>query len=130
MTSRPPKWIKSQLTRLVEEAPTGGDWLHEIKYDGCRMHARIDGGKVQLLTRMGLDWSHRYARTIEALGALRLKTAYLDGELCALNAAGVPAFMGELLLLAGRMHSERSPFQRFVRMLGATQSTALVRCRH
>jgi ATP-dependent DNA ligase len=41
--SRPPKWIKPQLTRLVEEAPTGADSLHEIKYDGYRMHARIDG---------------------------------------------------------------------------------------
>ena len=67
-TSRPPKWIKPQLTRLLDEAPTGKDWLHEIKYDGYRMHARIDGGQVKLLTRTGLDWSHRYRRTIEALG--------------------------------------------------------------
>jgi ATP-dependent DNA ligase len=54
-TSRPPKWIKPQLTRLVEEAPAGGGWLHEIKYDGYRMHARIDGDQVKLLTRTGLD---------------------------------------------------------------------------
>jgi bifunctional non-homologous end joining protein LigD len=45
-----PKWIKPQLTRLVEEAPAGDDWLHEIKYDGYRMHARSDGGHAQLLT--------------------------------------------------------------------------------
>jgi bifunctional non-homologous end joining protein LigD len=77
-TSRPPKWIKPQLTRLVDEAPTGKDWLHEIKYDGYRMHARIDGGKVQLLTRTGLDWSHRYRRTIDALGSLRVKSAAMD----------------------------------------------------
>jgi ATP-dependent DNA ligase len=96
-TSRPPKWIKPQLTRLVDEAPAGDGWLHEIKYDGYRMHARIDGGKATLLTRTGLDWSHRYRRTIEALGALKVKSAYLDGELCdgelcALNADGVPVF--------------------------------------
>ena len=54
----PPKWIKPELTRLVEEAPGGADWLHEIKYDGYRMHARIDGDKIQLLTRTGLDWSN------------------------------------------------------------------------
>jgi hypothetical protein len=64
-TSRPPKWIKPQLTRLVGEAPTGDGWLHEIKYDGYRMHARIDSGQVTLLTRTGLDWSHRYRRTID-----------------------------------------------------------------
>jgi ATP-dependent DNA ligase len=91
-TSRPPKWIKPQLTRLVDEAPSGGGWLHEIKYDGYRMHARIDGGKATLLTRTGLDWSHRYGRTIEALASLKVKSAYLDGELCALNADGVPVF--------------------------------------
>jgi len=38
--SGPPKWIKPQLTRLVDEAPAGNDWLHKIKYDGYRMHAR------------------------------------------------------------------------------------------
>jgi DNA ligase D-like protein (predicted ligase) len=90
--AHPPTWIKPQLTRLVEEAPTGKEWLHEIKYDGYRMHARIDGDKIQLLTRTGLDWSPRYKCTIEALRSLRVKSAYLDGELCALNADGVPVF--------------------------------------
>jgi DNA ligase D-like protein (predicted ligase) len=91
-SAHPPTWIKPQLTRLADEAPTGSDWLHEIKYDGYRMHVRIDGEKVQLLTRTGLDWSHRYKRTIEALRSLKVKSAYLDGELCALNADGVPVF--------------------------------------
>jgi bifunctional non-homologous end joining protein LigD len=56
------------------------------------MHARIDGDKIQLLTRTGLDWSHRYKSTIEVLRSLKVKFAYLDGELCALNADGVPVF--------------------------------------
>jgi ATP-dependent DNA ligase len=90
--AHPPTWIKPQLTRLADEAPAGSDWLHEIKYDGYRMHARIDGDKIQLLTRTGLDWSHRYKRTIEALRSLKAKSAYFDGELCALNADGVPVF--------------------------------------
>lgn len=34
--SHPPAWIKPQLTRVVEEAPPGGNWLREIKYDGYR----------------------------------------------------------------------------------------------
>jgi len=57
-----------------------------------RNSARIDGRDINLLTRTGLDWSHRYRRTIEALGSLRVKSAYLDGELCALNFDGVPVF--------------------------------------
>jgi bifunctional non-homologous end joining protein LigD len=81
--SQPPKWIRPQLTRLVDEAPSGQDWLHEIKYDGYRMHCRLADGKAQLLTRTGLDWSTQYAFTIEALSSLPAKTAYIDGELCA-----------------------------------------------
>ena len=66
--------------------------LHEIKLDGYRMHARVDGRDIKLLTRTGLHWSHRYRATIEALCDLKVKSAYLDGELCALNADGVPVF--------------------------------------
>jgi len=92
MTTPPPKWIKPQLTRLVDEAPTGKDWVHEIKYDGYRMHARLAGGRIQLLTRTGLDWSNRYPYTLSALRSLPVKTAYIDGELCALRPDGVPSF--------------------------------------
>ena len=88
----PPRRIKPQLTRLVEEAPTGKGWLHEIKYDGYRLHARIDGKRVALLTRTGLDWTHRYRRTAAALSSVKLKSAYLDGELCAFDTEGVPVF--------------------------------------
>lgn len=91
-SSQPPKWIKPQLTRPVDEAPAGPGWLHEIKYDGYRMHARVADGKAQLLTRTGLDWSKQYRFTIEALQSLPLKSAYLDGELCALGPDGVPRF--------------------------------------
>jgi bifunctional non-homologous end joining protein LigD len=56
------------------------------------MHARIDGGQGKSLTRTGLDWSRRYKRTIEVPCSLEVKSAYLDGELCALNADGVPVF--------------------------------------
>src|SRR5262249_47983954 len=90
--AEPPKWIKPQLTRNGDEPPAGNDWLHEIKYDGYRMHARLEGGKAQLLTRTGLDWTAKYRFTSEALRALSVKTAYLDGELCALRPDGVPAF--------------------------------------
>jgi len=44
------------------------------------------------LTRTGLDWSHRYTCSIQALHALPAKSAYLEGELCALNVEGVPVF--------------------------------------
>jgi hypothetical protein len=64
--------IERGYNALVDEAPPGNDWLHEIKYDGYRTHARI-GGSVELLTRTGLDWSHRYPRAIEASQFLRMR---------------------------------------------------------
>ena len=47
------------LTQLVDQAPDGPDWLHEIKFDGYRMHALLDRGAVRLLTRTGLDWTRK-----------------------------------------------------------------------
>ncbi|HMD65584.1 MAG TPA: hypothetical protein VKG22_02910 [Stellaceae bacterium] len=44
-----PAWIKPQLTKLVDQPPEGSDWLHEIKFDGYRMHARLDRGAVRLM---------------------------------------------------------------------------------
>ena len=53
--SRPPftQFVSPQLSQLVEEPPSGPQWLHETKLDGFRMAARIDNGRVQLLTRTG-----------------------------------------------------------------------------
>lgn len=87
-----PQWIPPQLSQLVETAPTGPQWLHEIKLDGFRMAARIDRGHAKLLTRTGLDWSAKYQSLLTALMAVRAKTAYLDGELCGVDAAGLPSF--------------------------------------
>jgi ATP-dependent DNA ligase len=44
-----PNWIKPQLTKLVDQAPDGPEWLHEIKFDGYRMHAWLDRGAARLL---------------------------------------------------------------------------------
>jgi bifunctional non-homologous end joining protein LigD len=77
-----PKWVKPQLCKLVDAAQQGPEWLHEIKHDGYRMHARLDRGKAQLLTRTGLDWTHKYPPIAAALSVLPVKQAYLDGELC------------------------------------------------
>ena len=87
-----PRWIRPQLTRLVDAAPEGLAWLHQIKFDGYRMHACLDRGAVKLLTLTGLDWTHKYpaiARTMVSLGA---RQAYLDGELCGVGPDGITSF--------------------------------------
>jgi len=87
-----PGWIKPQLTRLVDQAPDGPDWLHEIKFDGYRMHARLDRGAVRLLTRTGLDWTHKYPAIAAALASLPARQADLDGELCGVRPDGTTSF--------------------------------------
>jgi bifunctional non-homologous end joining protein LigD len=56
------------------------------------MAARIEGGKVQLLTRSGLKWTDKYPATAAALAKLPVKSAYLDGELCGVRSDGVTSF--------------------------------------
>jgi ATP-dependent DNA ligase len=78
----PPLWIKPQLAKLAEKAPDGPDWLHEIKFDGYRMHARLDAGRVQIPTRRGNDWTDKYPAIVNAIAGLPAQNAYLGGELC------------------------------------------------
>ena len=87
-----PRFVPPQLSKPVEKPPSGPQWLHEVKLDGYRMAARIDQGRVQLLTRTGLDWSDKYPSAIAALADVKAKTAYIDGELCGVDAAGLPSF--------------------------------------
>jgi ATP-dependent DNA ligase len=87
-----PQWVRPKLTQLVDTAPDADQWLHEIKYDGYRMHARLDRGAVKLLTRTGLDWTHKYPAIAKAVAALDAREAYLDGELCGVGPDGTTSF--------------------------------------
>src|SRR5689334_6414391 len=84
--------IKPQLAKLVDKAPDGSEWLHEIKFDGYRMHARLDAGKAKILTRRGNDWTDKYPAIAKAIAGLPAKNAYLDGELCGVLSDGRTAF--------------------------------------
>src|SRR6516165_162518 len=88
----PLTWIKPQLAKLVENAPDGPDWLHEIKFDGYRMYARLDGGRVQILTRRGNDWTEKYPVIAKAVSGLPARNTYIDGELCGVLPDGRTAF--------------------------------------
>src|SRR3954454_20760523 len=87
-----PAWIQPQLTRLVTDAPDGAEWWHEIKFDGFRFHARLDHGRVRLLTRTGLDWTGKYPTIADAVSRLPAQQAYHDGELCGVRPDGTTSF--------------------------------------
>jgi ATP-dependent DNA ligase len=77
---------------LSDAAPSGPQWLHEIKLDGFRMAARIERGRPRLLTRTGLGWTDKYPGVIAALAKVAARAAYLDGELCGVGDDGLPSF--------------------------------------
>ncbi len=81
-----------QLASLVEQPPAGGDWYSEIKFDGYRILAFKRGSEVRLLTRNGLDWTHRMSALAAAVGRLGPSSMVLDGELVALRPDGMTSF--------------------------------------
>ena len=80
------------LATLVAKAPDDKRWEHEIKFDGYRIQARLDHGKVKLMTRKGLDWTKKFPSVAVAVGKLRAKTALIDGELVAHDRKGISRF--------------------------------------
>jgi bifunctional non-homologous end joining protein LigD len=89
-----PKFISPQLASLAKSPPAGERWVHEIKLDGYRIQARIDGKKraVHLTTRNGLDWTHRMKPVADAVLHLPVKSALIDGEVVVLTANGASSF--------------------------------------
>jgi bifunctional non-homologous end joining protein LigD len=82
-------WVKPQLAALVKEAPIG---CTKSSSNGYRMHARLDAGRVQILTRRGNDWTAKYPSIAKAIAGLPAQNAYLDGELCGVLPDGKTAF--------------------------------------
>ncbi len=87
-----PATLAPQLATLATHVPTRGTWSCEVKFDGYRLLARIENGRAKLFTRNGNDWTDKLARLAEALAQLPVQSAWLDGEIVVMNAAGVPDF--------------------------------------
>jgi len=108
-----PDFIPPMLATLVSAAPKGAGWLHEIKFDGYRLQARITAGRVRLLTRSGLDWTARFGKALPAaLRGLPAGSAILDGEMVVETDAGAADFSAlQADLSAGR--ADRFVFYAF-----------------
>jgi bifunctional non-homologous end joining protein LigD len=87
-----PVTMGPQLTTLVDKAPTGADWLHEIKFDGYRIMARLERGEVRLYTRNGKDWTARFPEIARRLSTLPVESAMIDGEVTVLDDQGATSF--------------------------------------
>ena len=87
-----PDFISPQLAIQTTKPPSSAGWLNELKLDGYRIQARIDHGKARLLTRSGLDWTHRMKAIAAELSKLPAKSALLDGEVVVLREDGNTSF--------------------------------------
>ena len=87
-------FIEPELATLADAIPTGRNWLHEVKFDGYRTMAYIEGGSARMLTRTGLDWTPKFQALADRLETLGVKSAIIDGEVVATNAEGRSSFTG------------------------------------
>jgi bifunctional non-homologous end joining protein LigD len=87
-----PERVEPELPTLMSAPPTEQTWAHEIKFDGYRILARVDQGRVTLYTRNGNDWTFRVPALAQALRTIPIKTLLLDGELVSLDARGMSDF--------------------------------------
>ena len=87
-----PDFVSPQLATLVEEPPSGEEWLHELKFDGYRLLCHLHRKQVRLWTRNQKDWTAKFPTVAKALRALKVQSAILDGEVVALDPNGRASF--------------------------------------
>jgi bifunctional non-homologous end joining protein LigD len=87
-----PAFMPPCLALLATAAPDSEGWIHEIKFDGYRMQARLAGGKARLLTRKALDWTDKFAPIAQSLQRLPVTQAIIDGELVSEDEDGHTSF--------------------------------------
>lgn len=85
-----PRFVAPELCRLVDRAPSGPGWGHEVKFDGYRLQLRVEEGVAELRTRKGLDWTSKFRAVADK--AAKLPDCVIDGEAVALDAHGTPDF--------------------------------------
>src|SRR3954469_20462547 len=86
-----PEYLKPMLCEKREKAFNGENWIFELKFDGYRIIAYLDQGKVTLYSRELQNYTQRYSRAVDILASLEVN-AIIDGEMIALNSEGKPDF--------------------------------------
>ncbi|HWP63729.1 MAG TPA: DNA ligase D, partial [Candidatus Binatia bacterium] len=108
--SGPPAFVPPMLATLAEQPFDDPDWCFEVKWDGFRVEAVVDGEAVRLYTRNGHDAAAYFPRLLPPPAAwLRAREAILDGEVVALDAAGRPDFDLLQARIAGDPEARSAP---------------------
>jgi bifunctional non-homologous end joining protein LigD len=88
----PTGFIEPCLPTLAHAVPDGSRWAFEVKHDGYRLIARRDGDRVRVFSRHGKDWSDKVPLIVEAMLALPVTSATIDGEGVVVDERGVTDF--------------------------------------
>jgi bifunctional non-homologous end joining protein LigD len=106
-----PHFISPMLATLVGGPFDDPGWLFEVKWDGFRVEAVVDGGNVQLWTRGEQDASRYFGPFLDPPTWLGAKRAIVDGEVIALDERGEPDFALLQARIKGREAvAEPTPF--------------------
>ena len=108
-----PGFVEPCLALLTEKPPAGDGWLHEIKFDGYRLMASLDGNSIRLLTRSGLDWTERFPGIAKSLEDFPVKSALVDGEAVIEDENGVSSFSALQDALSERKTASAAVFFAF-----------------
>jgi len=87
-----PRFVPPQLATPVKRPPAGDAWLHEMKFDGYRILARLDAGRVTLVSRNGREWTDQFPSVVDSLRGLPARAALLDGEVAVVTPDGRTSF--------------------------------------
>ena len=101
------RYTEVQLATLVDRAPEGEEWIHEIKFDGYRLLAFVAGGGARLRTRNGNDWTDNFPSLLSTLQHLKIDSAVLDMEAVLLDPEGKSSFQALQAALGEGGHPER-----------------------
>jgi bifunctional non-homologous end joining protein LigD len=87
-----PSFVEPQLATLRAQATASTDYVHEIKFDGYRLQARMREAIVSLWTRGGLDWTHKFQSVAAGAGRIPARNFIIDGEVISQNEHGAANF--------------------------------------
>jgi bifunctional non-homologous end joining protein LigD len=105
------RFIPPMKPKLLEQAPTAGDWVYELKFDGFRIIAVKNGDNVNLVSRNGNELAARFPEVAHAVRSLPVNDCVIDGEVVALDEQGRSSFQ---LLQAVEMEGRKSPTYYYV----------------
>ena len=92
-TKNPFCTAEAQLAKLVRTIPKGDDWLYELKYDGYRILAFVEGNNARLVTRNGNDLTKRFYEISSSLVEIAKGRAFIsDGEMVITDSSGKTDF--------------------------------------